>query len=136
MADRLVGRVKTYGKHAAGVVISTDEPLTGRPAAAPGSDEGQMVTQFDMDALEAAGLRQVRPAHAAHPRHHPDAIDLIRATGASSINVYDWKEEYPTRRCGTRSPTGTPLGIFQIETRAGTRLTKRFRPAACTTWPT
>jgi DNA polymerase-3 subunit alpha len=27
-ADRLVGRVKSYGKHAAGIVISTGEPLT------------------------------------------------------------------------------------------------------------
>jgi len=29
MADKLVGRLKSYGKHAAGVVISTDRPLTG-----------------------------------------------------------------------------------------------------------
>lgn len=131
MADRLVGRLKTYGKHAAGVVISTDEPLTGKyPLRQGEKDEGgQMVTQFEKDALEELlGLVKFDLLTLRTLDTIQMTVDLIREQMGIDINVYDWVEEYDDPQVWDEISAGHTLGIFQIETSAGTRLTKQMRP--------
>jgi DNA polymerase III subunit alpha len=127
LTDRVIGRVKTYGKHAAGVVISTDRPLTDLPMRV--DDEGNMVTQFDMNALERLGYVKFDILTLRTLDTIQTAVDLIRDRYGIEVNVYEWREEYDDPQVWDEVAAGRTLGLFQVETRAGTRLTKRYRPA-------
>jgi DNA polymerase-3 subunit alpha len=128
MADRLVGRVKTYGKHAAGVVISTEEPLTDL-LPLRGIEGEQMVTQFDKDVLEEAlGLVKFDLLTLRTLDTIQMCVDLIRDQRGIEVNVYDWKDEYHDPQVWDEVSAAHTLGIFQIETTPGTQLTKKMQP--------
>lgn len=129
MADRLVGRMKTYGKHAAGVVISTERPLTDWLPLSGGEDEGQMVSQFDMGSLEAMGLVKFDMLTIRTLDTIQMAVDLVKdRIGSDVIEIYKWRDEYEDPLVWERVAEGETLGIFQIETHAGTRLALRMKP--------
>lgn len=132
MADKLVGRLHTYGKHAAGVVISTDYPLTGtlplRRATDDDMDKGLLVTQFEKDALEALGLTKFDLLTIRTLDTIQMALDLIEEQRGVRIDVESWKDEYLDPMVWEEISNAYTLGIFQIETVSGTRLTKRMKP--------
>ncbi len=123
MAAKLVGRIKSYGKHAAGIVISTGEPLSDRLPMRQG-DEDQMVAEFDMEALADLGLLKFDFL----TLRTLDTLDVCRSMIADEINVYDWKDEYNDPAVWQMICDGTTKGIFQIETRDVTRLAKQLQP--------
>lgn len=127
MADKLVGRLKSYGKHAAGVVISTDRPLTGW-LPLMGGEDGRMVSQFDMVALELMGLVKFDILTIRTLDTIQRAVDLIRDMRQVDVDVYSWDEEYRDPVVWDEICMGNTLGMFQIETHAGTRLAIRMRP--------
>lgn len=127
MADRLVGRMKTYGKHAAGVVISTDAPLTGWLPMAAGED-GTMVSQFDMVSLEELGLVKFDILTIRTLDTVQMAVDLIKDRRELDVEIYDWKMEYRDPLVWDRIAAAETLGLFQIETASGTRLCERMGP--------
>jgi DNA polymerase-3 subunit alpha len=127
MADRLVGRMKAYGKHAAGVVISTDRALTDWLPLSGGEGE-QMVSQFDMGALEDMGLVKFDILTIRTLDTVQQAVDLIRERNGSDVEIYKWRDEYEDPLVWERIAAGETLGIFQIETQAGTRLCHRMQP--------
>lgn len=127
MADRLQGRLKSYGKHAAGVVISMDRDLTGWLPLSAGGD-GRMVTQFDMNALESIGLVKFDILTIRTLDTVQWAIDLIRERRGLDVDVYSWAEEYEDPQVWEEVAQARTLGIFQIETHAGTRLCQRMGP--------
>ncbi len=132
MADKLVGRLHTYGKHAAGVVISTDFPLTGalplRRATDDDLDKGLLVTQFEKDALESLGLTKFDLLTIRTLDTIQMALDLIEEQRGVRINVEEWRDEYEDPQVWQEISDAHTLGIFQIETVSGTRLTKRMKP--------
>lgn len=127
MADRLQGRLKSYGKHAAGVVISTDRALTGW-LPLQGGEDGRMVTQFDMNALESMGLVKFDILTIRTLDTVQWAVDLVKEIRDVSVDVYDWKDEYRDPQVWEEVAAAKTLGIFQIETHAGTRLCQRMKP--------
>ncbi len=127
MADRLVGRLKSYGKHAAGVVISTDRPLTGW-LPLMGGESGQMVSQFDMGALEAMGLVKFDILTIRTLDTVQMAVDLIRDMRQVDVEIYKWTDEYQDPAVWDQISLGNTLGMFQIETHAGTRLATQMKP--------
>lgn len=127
MADRLQGRLKSYGKHAAGVVISTGRPLTSWLPLASGED-GKMVTQFDMVALESMGLVKFDILTIRTLDTVQWAVDLVQKMRDVSVDVYAWKDEYLDPQVWEEVAAAKTLGIFQIETHAGTRLCQRMGP--------
>jgi DNA polymerase-3 subunit alpha len=127
MADKLVGRLKSYGKHAAGVVISTDRPLTGW-LPLMGGEDGRMISQFDMVALEDMGLVKFDILTIRTLDTVQMAVDLIRDQRQVDIEIYKWDEEYSDPAVWEEISRGNTLGMFQIETKAGTRLATRMRP--------
>jgi DNA polymerase-3 subunit alpha len=130
MADRLQGRLKSYGKHAAGVVISTGRPLTSWLPLTSGEDDdkGSMVTQFDMGALESMGLVKFDILTIRTLDTVQMAVDLIRDLRGVDVEIYSWKEEYADPMVWEEVAAAKTLGIFQIETHAGTRLCQRMGP--------
>lgn len=124
MAGKLVGRVKSYGKHAAGIVISTGEPLSNRLPMRQG-DEDQMIAEFDMEALADLGLLKFDFL----TLRTLDTLDMCRELiNDSSIQVYDWHEEYNDPDVWQMICDGHTKGLFQIETRDVTRLAKQLQP--------
>lgn len=132
MADRLVGRVKTYGQHAAGLVISTDESLTGAlPMRRAGGDEdGHMVCQFDKDVLELLGFNKFDLLTLRTLDTIQGAIDLVKERRGHVVDPSEWTTEYEDPLVWEEVGAGHTLGIFQIETNASTPLVKQMKPAS------
>lgn len=128
-AERLVLRLKSYGKHAAGMVISTGTPLTGRLPMRQG-DADQMVAEFDFPALEVMGLLKFDILTLRTLDTLQTAIDLIAERRGVTINFYDWTHEYDDPQVWESISDGETLGVFQFETRAMTRMVKRYRPTS------
>ena len=123
MAGKLVGRVKSYGKHAAGIVISTGESLGNRLPMRQG-DEDQMIAEFDMDALADLGLLKFDFL----TLRTLDTLDKCRELITDTIDVYNWDKEYHDPDVWQMICDGNTLGIFQIETRDVTHLAKQLQP--------
>lgn len=128
MADLLVGRVKTYGQHAAGMVISTDKPLTGRLPLRRGGDDGHLVAQFEKDALEQLGFTKFDLLTLRTLDTLQDCLDLIKERRGYSIDLYSWRNEFKDPQVWDEISAGHTLGIFQIETASSTPLVKTMRP--------
>lgn len=128
MTDKVVTRVKSYGKHAAGVVISTDpaNPLTYLPLRL--DKDGNVVTQFDMVALEHLGYVKFDLLTLRTLDTIQVALNLIKERFGVEVDIYNWKQEYSDPQVWDAVASGQTLGLFQVETRAGTRLTRRFEP--------
>lgn len=131
-ADRLHGRLKTYGKHAAGVIISTEHAITGALPLRRGGEGAPMVAQFDMVALEELGYVKVDLLNLRTLDTLQQTVDLIKATTGDVVKPYEWShdEQYADPMIYEEISAGWTLGCFQIETQSGTRLTKRFGPAS------
>ena len=129
---RLVNRLKTYGKHAAGVVISTDTPLTGSLPLRKTDDDGvtMMVTQFEKDALESLGLVKFDLLTIRTLDTIQMCVDLIRSQRGTSIVVEEWRDEYLDPQVWAEVKAAHTLGIFQIETGPGTALTRQMKPGS------
>lgn len=131
VVDVIMDRVKTYGKHAAGLVISTSTPLTDLPMRlAKDNNTGTevMVSQFDMGALEELGYVKFDFLTLRTLDTLQVCLDLIDEKFGFRINPYDWKEELADPQVWEEVSAGRTLGLFQIETASGTRLTKRMEP--------
>lgn len=132
MVDVVMDRVKSYGRHAAGVVISTAGPLTDLPMRKIVDSKTKvetMVTQFDMVALEILGYVKFDILTLRTLDTLQECVDLIEAKLGVKINPYDWTTEYDDPQVWSEMSEGKTLGVFQIETASGTRLTKRLAPA-------
>lgn len=128
MATELRGRLKTYSKHAAGVIIDPDEKLTGELPLWCESDSQYMTTQFDKNVLEKLGYVKFDMLNIRNLDTIQGAVDLIHQKTGRWVSPYEWREEYQDPLVWDEISDGWTLGIFQIETTAGTRLTKKFRP--------
>lgn len=130
-AEKLVGRLKSYGKHAAGVVIDPESPIIDRLPLRVGEDGEQPITEFDMEALELLGFVKFDILTLRTLDTIQQCIDLIRADPhyETAPDIYSWRyDEYADPEVWDRLCEGDTMGVFQIETTAGTRLTKDFQP--------
>lgn len=128
MADVLVGRLKSYGKHAAGVVISPDENLYESLPLRRGEDD-QMVAEFDLATLEKLGYVKFDLLTIRNLDTLQDAIDLVFERTGERINFDDWESSaYEDERVWEEIGLGHTKGLFQIETATGTRMAKRMKP--------
>jgi len=128
LAERMVGRLKTYSRHAAGMVISTDESLVGRLPLRSSEESNQPISEFDMEAIELLGLLKFDILTLRTLDTLQECLDMIQAIHGQVISLYDWSEEYLDPQVWDEICAGHTKGMFQIETAEGTRLTKRFQP--------
>jgi DNA polymerase-3 subunit alpha len=128
LAERLVGRVKSYGRHAAGMVISTDEALTGQLPLRASENSNHLISEFDMKALEMLGLLKFDILTLRTLDTLQLCLDLVKEHYGTTIDLHSWTTEYEDPMVWDELCAGHTLGVFQIETPAGTRLTKEFQP--------
>jgi DNA polymerase-3 subunit alpha len=128
MAGKLHGRLKAYGKHPAGVIIDPDEPLIGSIPLRGGEDGSGMVAQWDMTALEALGYVKFDMLNIRTLDTVQMAADLIFGQTGFRVVPYSWQAEYRDPMIWEELAQGWTLGVFQIETTAGTRLIRQLRP--------
>lgn len=128
MAERLVGRLKSYGRHAAGVVISTGAPLTDWLPMRTIDGEEQMVTQWAMNDVEAIGLVKFDILTLRTLDTIQQTLDLVRERRRYEIDLEAWEAEFDDPLVWGELQAAHTLGVFQIETNSGTRLCERMRP--------
>lgn len=128
MAGKLHGRLKSYGKHPAGVIIDPDEPLIDALPLRGGEEGSNMVAQWDMTALEALGFIKFDLLNIRTLDTVQMAVDLIEEQTGHRISPYSWRDEYADPIVWDELGAGWTLGVFQIETSAGTQLIKRLKP--------
>ncbi|MGW9067868.1 DNA polymerase III subunit alpha [Streptomyces yangpuensis] len=128
MAERLVGRLKSYGRHAAGVVISTGIPLTDWLPMRTIDGEEQMVTQWSMDDVEAVGLVKFDILTLATLDTIQKCLDLVAERRQVQIDLEAWEDEFDDPMVWETLQDAHTLGVFQIETPSGTDLCRRMRP--------
>jgi DNA polymerase-3 subunit alpha len=128
MAERLVGRLKSYGRHAAGVVISTGAPLTDWLPMRTIDGEEQMVTQWAMGDVEAIGLVKFDILTLRTLDTIQETLDLVREQRRYEIDLEAWEAEFEDPLVWEELQQANTLGVFQIETHSGTRLCERMRP--------
>jgi len=126
-ADLFVGRLNAYGKHAAGIVISSDETLTDRLPLRLG-DDGRFISEYDMNALADMGLVKFDFLGIRTLDTLQISLDLIKSRHGVDIDIYNWRDEYDDESVWDLICSGNTLGLFQIETGAGTRQTKLIQP--------
>jgi DNA polymerase-3 subunit alpha len=88
-----------------------------------------MVTQFDMDALEILNLVKFDFLKLRTLDTIQVCADMIYEQLGITIDPYSWPDEYYRDNIVWETLSeGDTLGVFQIETNSGTRLTKEFKP--------
>lgn len=143
LASKIVGRISSYGKHASGVVISTDAGAGNLFSRLPmrrgdDSDSGedplatQMVTDLDYRVLESWGFLKFDFLFLRTLDTLQRCLDLIRDRRNRKIWPYEWTQQLEDPQVWEAISDGQTLGCFQIETPGGTRLIRRFRPSSIT----
>jgi len=128
IAEQLHGRLSSYGRHAAGLVISTDDPLTGRLPLRAGDEGDAMISQFEMDDLDAMGFIKFDILTIRTLDTLQETVDGAREHFGIEVDVYGFTEEYGDPMIWEEIADGHTLGMFQIETVSGTRLARRLKP--------
>lgn len=124
-ADETVGRVRAYGRHPAGWIVS-DESLVDRWPLRLAGD--QMVTEFDQHILEALYLVKFDLLTIRNLDTISMALDLIEDRFGIFIDPYKWGVEYQDSYVWDQICAGHTLGCFQIETAPMTNIVTRLQP--------
>ncbi len=126
LALRIEGTNKTYGVHAAGVVIAS-EPLDELVPLQRNND-GQIITQYSMDDIESLGLLKMDFLGLKNLTMIEKTISLIKESTGKKIDI----NELPQNDNQTFELIGRGdlEGIFQLESSGMKQVVKDFRPSS------
>ena len=124
LAIRIEGTNKTYGVHAAGVVISS-EPLDSLVPLQRNND-GQIITQYSMDDIESLGLLKMDFLGLKNLTMLNKTVSLIKSSTGKNINL-DSLPENDSKTFDLIS-RGDLEGIFQLESSGMKQVVKDFKP--------
>jgi DNA polymerase-3 subunit alpha len=124
-AEKIEGRVASFGIHASGVVIS-NEPLTQVVPLAKGKND-EVVTQWDMVNIEEKGLIKFDFLGLKTLDLITTTIKLVKENHNVDIDITNIDMDDPDVYTNLRK--GDNIGIFQLEASSGIRdLTVKVRP--------
>lgn len=129
MVAFLHGRLKTYGKHPAGIIIDPDHTLTANLPLRVG-EHGQMIAQFDLQVLELLGYVKFDLLNLRTLDTLQDCMDSIHAQTGRWVEPYAWRDELDDPYLYQQISDGWTLGLFQVETNTGTQMCRRFKPTS------
>ncbi|MGB3514811.1 MAG: DNA polymerase III subunit alpha, partial [Elainellaceae cyanobacterium] len=125
MAIRIEGTNKTFGMHAAGVVISKD-PLD-EIVPLQRNNDGQVITQYYMEDVEALGLLKMDFLGLRNLTMIQKTLDLVEATHGIKIDPDDLPMDDPaTYKLLERGDLG---GVFQLESSGMRQIVKDLKPS-------
>ncbi len=126
MAIRIEGTNKTFGVHAAGVVIAS-EPLD---ALVPlqRNNEGQIITQYFMEDVESMGLLKMDFLGLKNLTMIDKALELVEMTSGEKIDP----ESLPPEDEDTFAllARGDLEGVFQLESTGMRQIVRDLRPSS------
>jgi DNA polymerase-3 subunit alpha len=126
-AEKIEGRVASFGIHASGVVISA-EPLAQTVPLARGKRD-EVVTQWDMNNVEEVGLIKFDFLGLKTLTMMSTCIDLIQERTGEKIDLDDIDLEDEQVYSNLRK--GDNIGLFQLEASGGMRdLMIKIRPTS------
>jgi DNA polymerase III subunit alpha len=132
-AGHLVGRVHAYGKHPAGLIVSTGVPLAGSmPMRTPSPDDPSLVTQWDFRDTEAQGWLKLDFLTLRTLDSIQASLDRIEVRYGTRPDPAAWRDEYRDPQVWDEISTGHTLGMFQIETSLGSQMCRRMKPGSLT----
>jgi len=123
---RIEGTNKTYGVHAAGVVIASD-PLD-ELVPLQRNNEGQIITQYSMDDIESLGLLKMDFLGLKNLTMIEKTVSLINQSTGRKINI----DELPQNDGKTFDLIGRGdlEGIFQLESSGMKQVVRDFKPSS------
>ncbi len=125
LAEKLEGVNKTFGVHAAGVVIS-DKPLNEIVPLSK-NNEGTIITQYSMDDLAYLGLLKMDFLGLRNLTMINRAVEIILETRNEIVNPS--KIPLNDEKVFKMIAEGNLAGIFQLETSSGMKLVaKEMKP--------
>ena len=126
LALRIEGTNKTYGVHAAGVVIAAD-PLD-ELVPLQRSTEGQVITQYPMDDVESMGLLKMDFLGLKTLTMIDKALELIQQTQGKQLDPYHLPQADETTY--NLLSKGDLEGIFQLESSGMRQVVRDLRPSS------
>lgn len=128
-ARQLVGRLRSYGRHPAGLVISPGVPLEGLlPMRIASPDDRSLVSQWDFRDAEATGRVKIDFLTLRTLNTAQETIRLIRKRTGIIVDPWQWDEEYRDPQVWEDVGTGRVLGVFQVEKRLGREWCEKMKP--------
>lgn len=125
MAMRIEGTNKTFGVHAAGVVISKD-PLD-EIVPLQRNNDGQVITQYYMEDVEALGLLKMDFLGLKNLTMIQKAVDLVAAGQGDAIDLDRLPMDDPaTFKLLERGDLG---GVFQLESSGMRQIVRDLKPS-------
>ena len=125
MAIRIEGTNKTFGMHAAGVVISKD-PLD-EIVPLQRNNDGQVITQYYMEDVEAIGLLKMDFLGLKNLTMIQKTLDLVEETHGKTIDPDDLPMGDPhTFKLLERGDLG---GVFQLESSGMRQIVRDLKPS-------
>lgn len=126
LALRIEGTNKTYGVHAAGVVIGAD-PLD-ELVPLQRSNEGQVITQYPMDDVQSMGLLKMDFLGLKTLTMIDKALELIQQTQDKLLDPYTLPQEDKTTY--SLLSKGDLEGIFQLESGGMRQVVRDLQPSS------
>ncbi|MFM7324902.1 MAG: DNA polymerase III subunit alpha [Nodosilinea sp.] len=124
MALRIEGTNKTFGMHAAGVVISKD-PLD-EIVPLQRNNDGQVITQYYMEDVEAIGLLKMDFLGLRNLTMIQKTLELIEVNHGESLDPDDLPMDDPaTYKLLERGDLG---GVFQLESSGMRQIVRDLKP--------
>ena len=126
MAMRIEGTNKTFGVHAAGVVIAAD-PLD-EVVPLQRNNDGQVITQYFMEDVESMGLLKMDFLGLKNLTMIEKTIDLVKQSTGEAVDPDDLPLDDP----GTYGllARGDLEGIFQLESSGMRQIVRDLRPSS------
>ena len=125
MAIRIEGTNKTYGVHAAGVVISA-QPLD-EVVPLQLNNDGQVITQYFMEDIEAMGLLKMDFLGLKNLTMIQKTVDLVEQTRGITIDLDSLPlDDQASIQLLARGELG---GIFQLESSGMRQIVRELKPS-------
>tara|TARA_Y100001970_G_scaffold293903_1_gene444435 strand:+ start:2411 stop:5926 length:3516 start_codon:yes stop_codon:yes gene_type:complete len=126
LAIKIEGTNKTYGVHAAGVVIS--EVSLDALVPLQRNNDGQIITQYFMDDIESLGLLKMDFLGLKNLTMLEKTVNLIEKSAGQKINLENLPEnDIKTYELLSR---GDLEGIFQLESSGMKQIVREFKPSS------
>jgi DNA polymerase III subunit alpha len=125
LASKIEGLARNVGTHAAAVVIA-DKPLTEYVPLGRVTGKTDIITQWSMSDVEAAGLLKMDFLGLRNLTILSKAVDLIQQTTGKTLDPYSFPLD-DAKTFGLLS-RGETKGIFQLESGGIRDLLQRMRP--------